>query len=303
MSVTPRPTLIALHKTMWGNAVELPLALPGGWEITADPRRLHEAGVVVFHVPELRFYHRPRKRPGQLWVAWSIESVVHYPQLADPSFLSRFDLTMTYQRTCDVLWGYVPFYSNADNLERALGAPPQPKDAGKAVVMFVSSRVDRSGRTSYLRELMRHIPIDSYGRLLNNVRLQGDGGRSTKLRQIARYPFTIAFENSIADDYVTEKFYDPLVAGSVPLYLGAPNVRELAPSEDCFIDVTQYESPRRLAEHLRTLLANPVDYERLFSWKQRPFQPGFRQFLDQQRSHPWVRLCEAVDRRRAQAVA
>lgn len=38
----------------------------------------------------------------------------------------------------------------------------------------------------------------------------------------------MAFENVIAMDYVTEKFYDPLIAGSVLVYLGAPNIADFA---------------------------------------------------------------------------
>ena len=41
-----------------------------------------------------------------------------------------------------------------------------------------------------------------------------------------QYLFTIAIENSLEYDYVTEKLWQPLAAGSVPIYLGAPNVDE-----------------------------------------------------------------------------
>eukprot|EP00960_Hanusia_phi_P059267 764116-Hanusia_phi.AAC.5 len=44
-------------------------------------------------------------------------------------------------------------------------------------------------------------------------------------------------ENSFVDDYVTEKFYQALIAGSVPVYLGAPNIHEFAPSPNSFIDM------------------------------------------------------------------
>ena len=31
-------------------------------------------------------------------------------------------------------------------------------------------------------------------------------------------------ENSLAEDYVTEKVYDALAAGCLPIYYGAPNI-------------------------------------------------------------------------------
>jgi hypothetical protein len=75
--------------------------------------------------------------------------------------------------------------------------------------MFLSSRFDASHRGAYARELAAHIGIDSYGAFLRNRALAGDRDRPSKLATIARYPFTIAFENSIADDCVTEKSFDP----------------------------------------------------------------------------------------------
>lgn len=41
---------------------------------------------------------------------------------------------------------------------------------------------------------------------------------------VAKYKFTIAIENAICDDYITEKLWRPLIAGSVPIYLGSPSV-------------------------------------------------------------------------------
>jgi hypothetical protein len=37
-----------------------------------------------------------------------------------------------------------------------------------------------------------------------------------KMNIAAKYKFTMAFENSETDDYVTEKMFQPLVIGSVP---------------------------------------------------------------------------------------
>jgi len=44
-------------------------------------------------------------------------------------------------------------------------------------------------------------------------------------RFAARYKFTLAIENYVCDDYVTEKLWRPLRLGSVPIVFGAPNVR------------------------------------------------------------------------------
>lgn len=53
--------------------------------------------------------------------------------------------------------------------------------------------------------------------------------------------FTLAFENSRARDYVTEKFFWPIDAGSIPIAYGAPNVALFAPGgPNSAIDAYEY---------------------------------------------------------------
>ena len=47
------------------------------------------------------------------------------------------------------------------------------------------------------------------------------------LKILAGYKFTLAFENAIGDDYITEKLWRPYKLGSVPVYLGSPSIRVL----------------------------------------------------------------------------
>jgi hypothetical protein len=110
---------------------------------------------------------------------------------------------------------------------------------------------------------MKYAKVDSYGDILRNRELpEVDCGRDTRLATLARYKFTLAFENSIAPDYVTEKFFDPLIAGSVPVYLGAPNVSDFAPADRCFINVADFSSPAALAAHLNILIQDAEAYAR-----------------------------------------
>lgn len=50
-----------------------------------------------------------------------------------------------------------------------------------------------------------------------------------KWRGLAPYRFTVAIENHVADNVVTEKLWDPLLTWTVPLYVGAPNVSHYVP--------------------------------------------------------------------------
>jgi alpha-1,3-fucosyltransferase 10 len=259
-----------------------------GWELARDRRHAPLADAIVFHVPTLASSDLPEgRRPGQRWVAWSMESEVNYPQLADPAFVARFDLAMTYRRDADVWVPYLP-------RPEWLAAPVSPKTEPVPAVYFASSAIDRSGRHAYVAELMRHVAVDCYGACHRNRTLARDDGRTTKLATIARYRFTLAFENSIARDYVTEKFYDPLVAGSVPVVLGAPNVREFAPALRCYIDAADFEDPAALAAHLVATARDETAYARLVEWKRTGFSSTFASMLAAVDEEPWTRLARRL---------
>lgn len=136
--------------------------------------------------------------------------------------------------------------------------------------------------------------IDSYGTFMRNRVLPDDRGIPSKLAQIAHYRFTIAFENACGPDYVTEKFFEPLQAGSVPVYLGAPNIEDFAPGESCFINAADFPDPGRLAAYLKDLAADEAAYSAYFAWRQEPFRPSFNKLLNLE-SEPWLhRMCRAL---------
>jgi alpha-1,3-fucosyltransferase 10 len=280
--------VILLYNVAWGQWPDAcALACSPECEFTTDWRQLFRADAVVFHVPSLEGGKPPPKRPGQRWVAWSSESEVNYPLLADHDFMRRFEITMTYRRDATV---WCPYFG-ADTVSE-LARPPRAKTGPSPAVYLQSSAVNKSGRIEYAAELMRHISVDSYGAILRNRPWEGaDAGRESKLGLIARYKFTLAFENSLARDYVTEKFYDPLVAGSVPVYLGAANVADFAPAEHSFIDVADFGSPADLAAHLCALDQDDQAYAGYLAWKPRGPSPGFRALAEGLQQSGFCRLC------------
>jgi Glycosyltransferase family 10 (fucosyltransferase) C-term/Fucosyltransferase, N-terminal len=206
-----------------------------GWILSSDPSRMEEADAVVFHIPSMFSWSAVHKHPGQKWVAWSAESDVNYPHLRNRAFMARFDLTMTYRLDSDVPVTYIDEW-----IYGQLRRPPVPKTENATAVIFLSSTRESSGRSSYIAELMKYIRVDSYGKWKPNRVLEQDTGRETKLDTIARYKFNLAFENSLSQDYVSEKFFDSLIAGSVPVYLGASTIETFAPSDHCYINVNEF---------------------------------------------------------------
>jgi hypothetical protein len=85
-----------------------------------------------------------------------------------------------------------------------------------------------------------------------------------------------------------------LVAGSVPVYLGAPNVADFAPGERCYLDVRDFAGPAELAAHLTALAADEEAYDGLLAWKRRPLRAGFVHRFDACSRSPFDRLAERL---------
>src|SRR4051794_29376099 len=64
--------------------------------------------------------------------------------------------------------------------------------------------------------------------------------RKSKMCLMEKFKFTLAIDNTLEYDYVTEKLFDPLRAPTLPVYLGAPNTKvEYSPAAEgleAFVD-------------------------------------------------------------------
>lgn len=68
-----------------------------------------------------------------------------------------------------------------------------------------------------------------------------------------QYKFCIAYENvEKIPGLITEKIFDCFAAGTVPIYLGAPNVEDDIPSS-CFVDFRQFSDYNQLYDYLANM--------------------------------------------------
>lgn len=268
--------------------------LPNNFVVTDDRRYYGQAYAVVFDLTSLAasMQNELEKPAHQLWINWSMECEENYPILKNEYVLSLFDIHVGYHQDSDVV---CPYYG--DFTPSLIPAQIDLSARERNVCMFISSRLNHSRRQQYLKELMQYIDIESFGALYQNMELEKDQGWVTKHATYVRYRFVIAFENAIAKDYVTEKFYDPLLAGAVPIYLGAPNVDDYAPGDNCYINVADFDSPKELALYLKRCLTDEDEYLKYHRWRNEPWR---KEFLDkvrtQQETSVLVRVCRQIDR-------
>lgn len=285
--------IILIYNTMWDTPLNIPIQqIPENYKFTTDRQYYTQAQTVIFHLPTLinELENDLEKPEGQIWVAWTLECEENYPFFKDSEFMELFDYRISYHQTADVIQSYLH-----DNFTSLMKQPVDTKERTNNICMLVSSPVNQSSRQEYLEELMQEIPIDSYGKLFNNKKMDQDNGRESKINLYKQYKFVIAFENACATDYVTEKFFDPLIAGAVPIYLGAPNINEFAPGEHCFIHANDFKSPKELASYIKECCNNKQEYQLFFQWKQKDLRPQFIEKALLQKTSPFIRLCELLE--------
>lgn len=73
-----------------------------------------------------------------------------------------------------------------------------------------------------------------------------------KVAALSNFKFALCFENCVYPGYLTEKIFDAFFAGTVPVYLGAPDVADFIPIS-CFIDYRNFSTLEDLWKFLETL--------------------------------------------------
>ncbi|KAJ0230486.1 putative fucosyltransferase-like protein [Hirschfeldia incana] len=221
-------------------------------------------------------------QPGSLSILRSMESAQYYPE-NDISHARRsgYDIVMTTSLSSDVPVGYFSW------AEYDIMAPVQPKTEKALAAAFISNCGAPNFRLKALEALMKsRIRIDSYGGCHRNR-----DGEVDKVKALKRYKFSLAFENTNEEDYVTEKFFQSLVAGSVPVVVGAPNIEEFAPASDSFLHIKSMEDVEPVAKKMKYLAANPAAYNQTLRWKYEGPSDTFKALVDMAAVHSSCRLC------------
>lgn len=83
--------------------------------------------------------------------------------------------------------------------------------------------------------LASHLPAKGGGAILRVVQSKSSSIGADVGIGACRYKYCVTMENSLSADYITEKLWDGLVAGCVPVYLGPKTARDIVPDPHSFI--------------------------------------------------------------------
>ncbi|KAJ8614447.1 hypothetical protein CTAYLR_000806 [Chrysophaeum taylorii] len=211
-----------------------------------------------------------------------------------------FDFTMGVHTTSSIMNpSFFPRPILFNELDRSLGltsgkalSTPPSFESRKHLAYAMITNCNQEPRSSYLAVLKSLINVHEYGncgpgkvpydseekklrwKLKTASSLSRHDVNAMAHYAVAKhYKFYLAFENTIAEGYVTEKLLlSPIMSGIVPVYMGAPDLRQRLPSLDgkgrpWYIDVLDYDTPQELAAHLQHVAANRTLWESYGAWR------------------------------------
>ena len=237
-------------------------------ELSNDESRAAEASAFVVHARSPDIFNLPPIENLAPWILQTNENPVYTPAMYDPRIMSKFNLLISYRLDSDFP---APIYPMPEL------NPPLPFKKRQGDVLAVFSKCEPV-RTEYMRQLMKYIPVDSYGSCLKNkeglIGLYGKINnryvfKDHKLILSRYYKFSLVFMNQDCDYFIDDRLYHALTAGSVPVFMGTDKVDDFLPAnlKNSIIKVRDFRSPKELAEYLRFLSKNETAYNKYLEWK------------------------------------
>ncbi len=119
-------------------------------------------------------------------------------------------------------------------------------------------------RQDFCKLLAQYKKVDCPGPALNNMPpIPEEAYKKSwpaKLDFLANYKFTIAFEHTSAENYLTEKIWHAFFTGSIPIYWGCPQVAEYF-NPKAFINCHDYKTFEDAMERVKEIDNSPRLYE------------------------------------------
>jgi hypothetical protein len=272
LSVGPCRKLVDL---LAQRGVEVEIAFPPGPESRPDLAIFSAYGTVA----------RADAYDGTLKLFWCNENLTLTAFAAYRDYQPHFDYYFTHGPTTDrnfCITSAIFHYQ----LPR-LAAPRPPADIDRllaaktdfACFLYSNDSVaaEYDGvrlRNDFFRRLNRVRSVTSGGEVMNNT--GGPVPRSETGAFLARHKFSIAFENSRTEGYITEKMVLAFLHGAVPIYCGPPDVGRYF-NEQAFVLYTGQNFDEVL-ERLQRLDRNVDEYARMLAAPKliTPLHPDYR---------------------------
>eukprot|EP01065_Artemidia_motanka_P015173 TRINITY_DN19036_c0_g1_i2.p1 TRINITY_DN19036_c0_g1~~TRINITY_DN19036_c0_g1_i2.p1 ORF type:complete len:255 (+),score=80.84 TRINITY_DN19036_c0_g1_i2:618-1382(+) len=222
---------------------------------------------------------------------WYGESQDKHPEKYAQEYLDQYDAHVVFKGWSPHRFSWTQrFKPEFMNVQAASQRWPQWSQRRTAVAVVSNCKYTTTNRTAIMQELDRQLQLQSGGkerlymfgkchpgRARDSVSKEHPSCRARsekakyqeKMCVLRQYRYVVAMDNSRDEDYVTEKIYHSLLSGAVPVYDGAPNIRDYVPLPDALIDMRERRS---VAEVAAEMLAGARQEPQQLRWLRTP--PG-----------------------------
>ena len=223
--------------------------------IVSDPAMYDQCDAFLVHLTPVQNITRDLpsyKPPHMTWIARFKEAPVRPFPFGDPSAADGlFNIVLTYSKRSDI----PDPYGRMDLISKSVIAVPDQRNINYAkgrtrrVAWLISHCFTRSKRELYVRQLQKYIDISIYG-ACGIQTCKRRPRNCNPMKSIGKiHKFYLSFENSLCDEYVTEKLWNAMQQRLLPVVLGITNYSQILPKYS-FINIRDFSSPKLLAEYL-----------------------------------------------------
>lgn len=94
---------------------------------------------------------------------------------------------------------------------------------------------------------------------------------------------------------MSEKLFDGLLAGSLPIYYGTSSIDQYLPHPHSIIKTSDFANPKDLSEYLKEVASNQTLYDSYFQWKQSLPSEKFKRVLAST-AYKYTSLCNVCEK-------
>ena len=230
-------------------------------ELTNNRNKLDKSDLVLFHLRNNIDYFPNRTSASQKFVHVIYESPINchlcdkYDDVfnSTASYLTKSDYSSLYWTDSGLSW----------DINKNFNSTKDYSNKTEFSFALISNCEATNLRNSYIDELKKYIPVKIFGACGEPC-----PSSTTNCKELLskKFKFYLAYENSICNDYITEKFFESLKYDIITVVFGGGDYSYYVP-KSAYINSLDFKSPKKLADYLIYLSANKTAYNEYFKWK------------------------------------
>ena len=215
-----------------------------------------------------------KKKSGQVWIVLQQESPqMHqllYHRNAPVHLSNKINWTMTYSKNADIYLPYGRFRHLGQQRIQQRDYVQIANSKSKDAVWIVSHCKTYSKREDYVKILRQYISVDIFGRCGRKLKC-GKRFLHDSCFDILNttYRYYLAFENSLCQEYITEKFFENYHYDIIQVVRAdIKSNTTLNINSNAYINANAFKNAHELGKYLKSLSTKPEIYASMLRQKE-----------------------------------